>query len=330
MTEPRRELIVAAIGGNALLQRGQSLDIETQRANVAVAARSLADLARGVDLAVVHGNGPQVGLLAIESIAGPSPMPLDVLDAESQGQIGYLLTVELANALPDRRCVTLVTQVEVDPADPAFSHPTKPIGPGYEPAVARMLAEERRWTVAADGERWRRVVASPEPRRLLELDEIRILLAHHVVVVCGGGGGIPVIRASDGSWRGVEAVVDKDLTAALLAEQLGASALVLLTDVDAVYRGWGTPDAQPMRRIESGAIDQLGLPSGSMAPKVEAARRFSASTGRPSMIGALRDAGRLLRREVGTEVLGSEVLRGEVLGSEVTSCPAPVGDAPPA
>ncbi len=315
MTEPRRDLIVAAIGGNALLQRGQALDIGTQRANVAVAVRSLADLARGADLAVVHGNGPQVGLLAIESTAGPSPMPLDVLDAESQGQIGYLLSIELANALPDRRCVTLVTQVEVDDADPAFSHPTKPIGPGYERAVADKVADDVRWTVAADGDRWRRVVPSPEPRRIVELDEIRLLLSHHVVVVCGGGGGIPVVRTGGGRWRGVEAVVDKDLTAALLAEQLSADALILLTDVDAVYRDWGTAEARPLRRIPSAAIAELRLPSGSMAPKVEAARRFSASTGRPAMIGALSDAARLLRREVGTEVFGSEVVGSEVVGA---------------
>jgi carbamate kinase len=305
MTPRQRPLVVVAVGGNALLQRGERLDIVAERANVALAAAALAELAGAADLAVVHGNGPQVGLLALESEAGPAPMPLDVLDAESQGQIGYLLVIGLGNALPDRPVVALLTHVEVDADDPAFARPTKPIGPTYTATVAQGLAAARGWEVRPDspaGDLWRRVVASPEPRAVVELDVIAQLLARGVVVVCAGGGGIPVVTDGSGRRRGVEAVVDKDLTAAALAIALDADGLVLLTDVEAVYRQWGTAAATAIRELPASEATKLELPPGSMGPKVEAARRFAAATGRAASIGSLRDAVAVAAGHAGTIV----------------------------
>jgi carbamate kinase len=297
--------IVAALGGNALLRRGEPLTAESQRRNLARAVRALAPLGREHELVVTHGNGPQVGLLALQSLAYDEarPYPLDVLGAESEGMIGYLLEQELVNALPDRPVATLLTQVVVDATDPAFERPTKPIGPVYHEAEARRLARERGWSIACDGDGWRRVVPSPEPRRIVELSTIRLLVDAGVLVVCAGGGGIPVLADSAGALRGVEAVIDKDLAAALLATSLGADGLVLLTDVGAVYRGYGTTAAEAIREATPAELRSEPLPSGSMGPKAEAACRFVEQTGCRAAIGALEDAVALVDGEGGTQVV---------------------------
>jgi len=296
--------LVVALGGNALLRRGEAMTAENQRANVAVAARSLAPVAGEHELVVTHGNGPQVGLLALQSAAYKpvAPYPLDVLGAESEGMIGYMIEQELRNALPGREVATLLTQIEVDPDDPAFGQPTKFIGPGYEPEEGARLADQRGWTMADDGGKARRVVASPLPRRILETRTIDLLLAAGVTVICAGGGGIPVVRRSDGSHAGIEAVIDKDRASALLAREIGAEGLVLLTDVAAVIDGFGTPGAREIRRASPAALAALDLPAGSMAPKAEAAAAFVAGGGRFAAIGALDSLGAILAGRAGTTV----------------------------
>ena len=304
-TDPqRRELVVAAVGGNALLQPGEPLEAGVQQGNAALASASLARIASGRDLVVTHGNGPQVGLLALQAAAYAKvkPYPLDVLDAESEGMIGYLLEEGLENALLGRPVAALLTQIVVDATDPAFSHPTKPIGPFYGKAEATQVARELGWTMAHAGASYRRVVASPEPREILELPTIRLLLDAGAVVICAGGGGIPVIR-SNGTVHGVEAVIDKDLASALLATQLGASALLLLTDVAAVERGWGTTEATTIGRTTPQELRGMHFEQGSMAPKVEAACRFVESTHGRAAIGSLSAAPALLAGETGTVVL---------------------------
>jgi carbamate kinase len=294
--------LVVALGGNALLRRGEPLEAWVQRRNIAAATRTLAELAPDHVVVVTHGNGPQVGLLALQGAAygAVSPYPLDVLGAESEGMIGYLIETELRAALPGREVATLLTQVMVDAADPAFHHPTKPIGPVYDEAEARSLAEPRGWTVGRDGAHWRRLVASPEPRRILELTAIRILVEAQVTVVCAGGGGIPVIAEASGALHGVEAVIDKDLAAALLARELPADGLLLLTDVDAAYRDWGKPEATPIRSATPAELHAMRFAPGSMGPKIEAACRFVEGGGQFAAIGALADAAALLRQERGT------------------------------
>ncbi len=295
--------VVAALGGNALLRRGQTLDAATQRANLRGAAVALAEIARDHRLVVTHGNGPQVGQLALQSAAGGRvPDPLDVLGAESEGMIGYLIEQELASCLPGRRIATLLTQVEVDPADPAFRHPTKLIGPIYDRATAERLSAARGWTMAPDGAAFRRVVASPEPRHIRELATIELLVAADVIVVCCGGGGIPVSVGPDGAIRGVEAVIDKDLSAAQLAIALGADALLLLTDVAAVFADWPTPATRPIRSAAPATLRAQRFAPGSMAPKIEAACRFATASGKPAMIGALADAAALLAGRDGTRI----------------------------
>ena len=297
-------LVVVALGGNALLRRGEPMDVSVQRSNVKVAAEAIAEIAREHRVVITHGNGPQVGLLALqnEACAAVPGYPLDVLDAETEGMVGYLLEQELGRHLPPDRLATLLTQVIVDPEDPAFAHPTKFVGPGYEPRDARFLAHERGWAVAPDGDQWRRVVASPEPRRIVELDTIRLLVGHGTTVTCVGGGGIPVVPDGLGGLRGVEAVIDKDLSAALLATALGADALLLLTDVDAVYTGWGTAHPRAIRETRPALARPLGLPAGSMGTKVEAACRFVAAGGQRAAIGALGDAAEVLAGHAGTQI----------------------------
>jgi carbamate kinase len=296
--------IVAALGGNALLRRGEPVDADTQRRNVRGAVAALSALAHDHELVVTHGNGPQVGLLALqsESYREVSPYPLDVLGAESEGMIGYLVDQELVNALGGQSVATLLTQVIVRSDDPAFAHPTKPIGPVYERDEALAHAERRGWALARDGEGWRRVVASPQPRAIVEIDTIRLLCDAGVTVVCSGGGGIPVVVDREGCLRGVEAVVDKDLAAALLAEGLGADALLLLTDVEAVVDGWGTDDARPIGRTTAEELRSLELPPGSMGPKAEALCEFVERTGGFGAIGALDDAPALLSGAAGTRI----------------------------
>ncbi|MGO4558145.1 carbamate kinase [Mesorhizobium sp. 2RAF21] len=295
-------LIVAALGGNALLRRGEPMTAENQRGNVKRAASVLAALIdQGHSLVITHGNGPQVGLLALQSAVSPDgAFPLDVLGAESAGMIGYMIEQELANLASQRLYATLLTQVKLDPRDPAFDRPTKPIGPIYDEATARRLADERGWAIAPDGDKWRRVVPSPRPLEILEVSVISYLVAHDVVVICTGGGGIPVIARDDGSMVGVEAVIDKDLASSLLARQLGADMLLMLTDVDAVYIGYGTPDARALRRVGPTELSGLDFPAGSMGPKISAAIEFVEAIGNPSAIGRLEDAVEIVKGRQGT------------------------------
>ncbi|MCW2776763.1 MAG: carbamate kinase [Frankiales bacterium] len=297
--------IVVALGGNALLRRGEQPDADVQLVHVEAAAAALAPLAREHDLVVCHGNGPQVGLLALESDADRSltrAYPLDALVAQTQGMIGYWLTQALVNAGVDRPVVALVTQVVVDEDDPAFRAPTKFIGPVYEQAQAHQLAGAHGWTVAPDGPHWRRVVPSPLPVRLVEQATVEQLVRGGATVVCGGGGGAPVTVGPTGRLQGREAVVDKDLTAALLAVALRADHLLVLTDVAAVMEGFGTPSARPLPTLTLEQAEGGTYPAGSMGPKVAACAQFVRATGRPATIGALSDAAALLTGLAGTTV----------------------------
>ena len=297
--------VVAALGGNALLRRGEPLTSENQRANVALAARALLPIALEHDLVLTHGNGPQVGLLSLQNAAYKpvEEYPLDILDAETEGMIGYLLEQELGNLLsPGRPMATVLTRIDVDPDDPAFAHPTKPIGPVYDREDAERNAEARSWTIAPDGSAWRRVVPSPKPQRIIELGVIELLVRERVIVVCAGGGGIPVVQLADGRYEGVEAVIDKDFAGALLATCLNADAFLMLTDVDAAYADWGTPTARPIGRVSPDGLAGHTFASGSMGPKVEAACRFVRANAGFAAIGALVDAGAMLRGEAGTIV----------------------------
>ena len=298
-------LVVIALGGNALLRRGEPLDADLQRANVKVAAEAIAEVARDHRVVLTHGNGPQVGLLALQNaaFAGAPPYPLDILDAETEGMVGYLLQQELGRHLDRSRLATILTQVVVDPADPAFADPTKFVGPVYGDVEAVwQLEAERGWTFKRDGTTWRRVIPSPEPHVIVELEAIRILVEAGVTVICSGGGGIPV-AVDDGGMTGVEAVIDKDLSAALLATNLGADALLLLTDVDGVHDRFGTAESRLVREATPAELRALDLPAGSMGPKVEACGRFTAATGKPSAIGALPDAAAVLAGNSGTAVV---------------------------
>lgn len=297
-------LVVVALGGNALLKRGESLDAAVQRGNVKVAAEAVAELAQDHRVVLTHGNGPQVGLLALqnEAYTAVAPYPLDVLDAESAGMVGYMLQQELGRHLPRERLATLLTQVIVEVDDPAFASPTKPVGPVYTAFEARELSRDRDWVLAPDGCSFRRVVPSPEPRKIVEIESVRLLVDHGITVTCTGGGGIPVATDEQGDLVGVEAVIDKDLAASLLARELGAHALLLLTDVDAVYEGWGTSGSTPIRSATPAQLRALDLPPGSMGPKVEAVCRFVEQGGRLGGIGSLEDASKILRGEAGTVV----------------------------
>ncbi|MEQ6916279.1 carbamate kinase [Halomonas aquatica] len=298
-------LVVAALGGNALLKRGEPLTAAAQRGNVNVAVRALADIVRaGHQLVITHGNGPQVGLLALQGAAyhPDETFPLDVLGAETEGMIGYMIEQELENALDhDRPVATLLTQVVVDPRDPAFDHPTKFVGPIYERDEAERRASAAGWSIARDGDRWRRVVASPRPLEIPDLRVLQLMIAQDVVVVCTGGGGIPVMRRDDGSMIGVEAVIDKDAASALLARQLGADALLLLTDVEGVYRDYGTDSAALIHSLTIDQAAEMDMPAGSMGPKLAAASDF-AQTGGISGIGRLIDAIDILEGTAGTRV----------------------------
>ena len=294
--------LVVALGGNALLRPGEPPEAEVQRANLRGAARALAPLVRDHELVITHGNGPQIGWLALQAAVSARPDPLDVLGAESEALIGYLIEQELAPLLPECEIATLVTLVEVDAADRAFAAPTKPIGPRDTEAAARAIARERGWQIAPVEGGFRRVVPSPEPRRIRELGVIRRLARAGVVVVCAGGGGIPVVTTQAGTLRGVEAVIDKDLTAALLASELGADVLLLLTDVAAVYEDWPHPCERPIRSATPAALRARAFAVGSMGPKVEAACRFIERGGRVAAIGALDAVACLLEGSAGTIV----------------------------
>jgi carbamate kinase len=314
--------IVVALGGNALLQRGQELTAENQRANARTACRALAPIARENELVLSHGNGPQVGLLALQG-AAYTPVetyPLDVLGAQTEGMLGYVLQQELGNELPyDRRIASLLTLVEVDENDPAFDDPTKPIGPVYHETEARRLADEKGWDFKADGDGFRRVVASPLPQRIFGLEPLEWLLEHGCVVICAGGGGIPVMHtdAEVPAGRrlvGIEAVIDKDMASALLAADLHADALLILTDVDAVYSDWGTPRQRAIRRATPAALGASEFAAGSMGPKVRAACSFVEQTGGFAAIGSITDTEALLRGEAGT-VIGLDAVGLELVGA---------------
>ena len=299
--------LVVALGGNALLKRGQPLTPGNQLDNIRTAAAQLARVAEGNQLVVTHGNGPQVGLLALEAAAydATDTFPLDVLGAQTDGMIGYLLEQELANRLPVSRVVsTLLTRVEVDPQDPAFAHPSKPIGPIYTAQEANDIALKRHWTVGRDGASMRRLVASPQPKTVLGLDSIRLLLEHGAVVVAAGGGGIPVALGADGhNLQGVDAVIDKDLCSGLLARQLHADCLIIATDVSAVFLDWGLPQQRALGKVSPESLRRIVFPQGSMGPKVRAACDFATSTGRRAVIGSLAQIDDMLAGTAGTQVL---------------------------
>ena len=303
--------IVVALGGNALLKRGERMTIEAQRTNVRVAAVALADLARDHQIIIAHGNGPQVGLLALQSAsyAPDLPTPLDVLGAETEGMIGYLIEQELMNAMPPgTRFATLLSRVEVDVNDPAFTSPTKPIGPVYTAEEAKIVRAEHLWSMVSESTGGlRRVVPSPAPLAILGLEAIRLLVEAGITVICAGGGGIPVVRGENGKMEGVEAVIDKDHTSALLAQMLNADALLMLTDVAGVFRDFGTPDQAVIANITPPELDQMVFEAGSMGPKIAAACAFVRAGGALAGIGRLSDARAIIEGRAGTRVLAETV-----------------------
>ena len=299
--------ILVALGGNALLKRGEPMTAEVQRANVRTAARSLAPLAERHQLVLSHGNGPQVGLLALQAAAytAVDPYPLDMLGAQTEGMIGYLIEQELGNLLPaEVPLATVLTMIEVGPDDPGFADPSKFVGPIYDDAEAETLMATRGWVFKRDGEHLRRVVPSPAPQRIFEIRPIRWLLDKGVLVICTGGGGIPTtwVPGEDRTLAGVEAVIDKDLASELLAREVGADLLVMATDVDGVYDGWGTPDQHRLEHVTPGELRALPFAAGSMGPKVEAATRFVEATGQRAAIGALDEIEQIVEGRAGTTV----------------------------
>jgi carbamate kinase len=302
--------VVAALGGNALLRRGQALSAANQRENARAACKALAPLALEHELVISHGNGPQVGLLALQGSAytAVETYPLDVLGAQTEGMIGYMLEQELGNELPfERHIATLLTMIEVDGDDPAFAHPSKPIGPLYDAEEVARLAQQKHWTFMRDGTSMRRAVPSPAPKRIFGIHVIRSLLEQGAVVICAGGGGIPTTYTDEPApagrrLRGVEAVIDKDLASALLAIEIGADALLILTDVDAVYADWGTENQRAIRTTTPGELAAGSFAAGSMGPKVRAASWFAEATGGFAAIGSIHETQALLSGEAGTRV----------------------------
>jgi carbamate kinase len=302
--------VVVALGGNALLKRGEPMTAEAQRANVRSAAPALAAVARDHQLVLSHGNGPQVGLLALQGAAYEEvdAYPLDVLGAQTEGMIGYVLEQELGNLLPfEVPFATVLTMIEVDPADPAFGDPTKFVGPVYDQAEADRMADEKGWVFKQDGDRWRRVVPSPEPKRIFEIRPIRWLLDKDVVVICAGGGGVPTMYEPGGGRTlvGVEAVIDKDLASELLAREVEAELFVMATDVDGVYADWGTRQQRRLERVTPEELRGSEFAAGSMGPKVDAALRFVEATGKRSAIGSLDQIERIVDGTAGTQVVPS-------------------------
>jgi carbamate kinase len=298
-----RRRIVIALGGNAILRRGEAPTMENQRRNVRVACRSIAPLAADNDLVISHGNGPQVGLLALQAAQSGQNMPLDVLGAETEGMLGYMIEQELGNLVPfERPFATMLTMVEVDPADPAFANPSKPIGQMYTKEEAEAVAKERGWSVAPDGSGWRRVVPSPQPKRIFEIRPIRWLLEHQTIVICAGGGGIPTIYGPDRTLSGADVVIDKDRASAVLAREVGADLFVMATDVPGVFADWGTSKHRLLRRTTPAELQALRFAGGSMGPKVEAAMAFVAETGKRACIGSLEEIEQIVAGTAGTIV----------------------------
>lgn len=300
--------IVVALGGNALLKRGEPMTAAVQRKNVKTAAESLAPMAKQHQLVISHGNGPQVGLIALQQAAytAVEPYPLDVLGAQTEGMIGYMVEQELGNLLPfEVPFATLLTMIEVDPNDPAFGNPTKFVGPVYDKPEADKLAAEKNWVVKPDGNKWRRVVPSPLPKRIFEIRPVKWLLEHNTVVICAGGGGIPTMYLPDGTRTlvGVEAVIDKDLASELLARELDADLFVMATDVKGVYLDWGKPEQRLLSRATPAEMKQFNFAAGSMGPKVDAAVKFVAATGKRAAIGSLEDIEKIVAGEAGTNIV---------------------------
>ena len=297
--------VVLGLGGNALLPRGEPPTVETQRRNVVRAGRAIAEVARRHDVIVTHGNGPQVGLLALQAAESETEFRrgLDILGAETEGMIGYLLEQELMNQMPGREIATVLTHVEVDSTDRAFRRPTKPIGPTYDEGRAVRFARERGWMMAEDEGGYRRVVPSPRPRAICQMRTIRRLAEARVLVICAGGGGIPVVRQAGGRLEGADAVIDKDATSALLAWSLGADALALLTDVEGVFRDYGTERAECLDQATPAELTRLGLSRGSMGPKAGAAVEFVQRTGRSAAIGSLERALEVVEGRSGTRIV---------------------------
>lgn len=304
-----KPLLVVALGGNALLKRGEPPEADIQRRNIEEAAKTIAALTAEWRVILVHGNGPQVGLLALQNSAcnATAPWPLDILVAETQGMIGYLLQQALQNHLPQQQISTLLTQVEIDASDPAFSNPTKYIGPVYSSRQAQRVANEQGWAMKADGDYIRRVVPSPLPVRIVEHETILALTELGHLVICNGGGGIPVIRGPQGHHQGAEAVIDKDLSAALLATQLAADALLILTDADAVYLNWGKPDSRALHHATPADLQGIAFDAGSMGPKIAAACEFVTQRAGRAGIGSLADATEILRGNKGTLISNSSL-----------------------
>lgn len=297
--------IVIALGGNALLRRGEPLSAENQRQNVKLACEQIAKIYPNNELVITHGNGPQVGLLALQGMAYKevSAYPLDVLGAESVGMIGYMIQQELGNLVPfEVPFATLLSQVEVDPHDPAFQNPTKPIGPVYTKEEAEKLAIEKGWSIAQDGDKYRRVVPSPLPKRIFEIRPVKWLLEKGSIVICAGGGGIPTYYDERGNLQGVEAVIDKDLCSALLAENLEADLFIIATDVSAVFIDWGKPNQKAIAAVPPDVIGQMAFANGSMGPKVQAAVNFVKQTNRDAVIGSLSDIVDIIKGKAGTKI----------------------------
>ena len=298
-----KQTVVVALGGNALLRRGEPLEAEVQRQNIEIAVKTISDIAQEYNVVLVHGNGPQVGLLALQGLEYKkvAPYPLDVLGSETQGMIGYMLMQEFKNQMPNVNATCMLTQMTVDPNDPAFADPTKPIGPIYQEAEARELAEKYHWTIKPDGKHFRRVVPSPQPTGIIEHDAITQLIDAGHLVICTGGGGIPVKR-ENGKLIGVEAVIDKDMSAAFLAKQLDADALLILTDADAVYLDWGKPTQHALRNTTPSELAQYQFDAGSMGPKIEASCEFVKQGGKVVGIGSLQDGLGILQGTAGTNI----------------------------
>jgi carbamate kinase len=312
--------VVVALGGNALLRRGQAMTAENQRVNVKTACVELAPVAAAHELVIAHGNGPQVGLLALQGAAYKEvpTYPLDVLGAETQGMIGYLVEQELGNLVPfEKPLATMLTMIEVDPKDPAFGNPTKPIGPIYDKESADGMAKEKDWTFKPDGDYYRRVVPSPKPMRIFELRQIKWLLEKGAIVICAGGGGIPVMYTDrsapapsgpDKELVGIEAVIDKDFASGLLASGIEADCFVMATDADAVYEDWGEPGQRAIARAHPDVMLEMSeqFPAGSMRPKVVAACEFAKATGGNAAIGGLDDISEMLAGTAGTIITTSQ------------------------
>jgi carbamate kinase len=297
--------VIVALGGNAIARRGEIITVAHQLDNLRLVSAKLKALAEDHELVITHGNGPQVGLLALQNAAYPdvAAYPLDVLGAESQGMIGYFIEIEMRHVLPpEQKLTTVLTLVEVSRQDPAFANPTKFIGPIYSQAEADVLSAQRGWTFKLDGAATRRVVPSPFPQRVVQIDSVMQLLKAKHIVICAGGGGIPMARDHDGHLVGVEAVVDKDASSAVLATAINADLFIMATDAEAVYLDWGTSTQQAIKWISTGALGQFDFAAGSMGPKVAAAIAFAEVSGGRAVIGKIDDMDRILAGDAGTVI----------------------------